>query len=221
MTIVSALLRGVHLEAGMRVGLYGGSFDPAHEGHAHVAAVAQRRLGLSSIIWLVSPGNPLKADAHLSINRRIASARRMAGRGMVVTDIEARLGTRYTIAAVRAFRRRFPSVRFVWVMGADGLAQLHRWRAWADLMAEVPIAVVARPGYALRALGGPAARRFRGARLHQDCARSLPLRQPPAWVYLTAPLNPKSSTRLRAQDSPDRQTRARVTPTSGGAESES
>ncbi len=194
----------------MRVGLYGGSFDPAHAGHAHVAAVAMRRLGLDRVIWLVSPGNPLKPGAGASLSRRMAQARRIAGRSIWVSDAERRLATRFTIDTLRALKRRFPAVRFVWIMGGDGLANLHRWRNWAALMRLVPVAVVARPGYVRAALGGPAARRFRGAQRSPAVARGLAGLAPPAWIYLAAPFNPLSSTHLRAAASRDRLARARM-----------
>ncbi len=198
MKAASALRLGFHLAPRMRVGLYGGSFDPAHQGHAHVAAVARNRLGLDRVVWLVTLGNPLKAGAGLSLRRRMAGAARYArGPRMTVSDAERRLATRYTVDTVRALKRRFPSVRFVWIMGADGLAQFHRWRDWKALAALVPIAVVARPGYASLALNGPAARHLRRFRLGPVAARRLALASPPAWVYLTAPLDPISSTKLR------------------------
>jgi nicotinate-nucleotide adenylyltransferase len=190
---------GFDLTPGMRVGLYGGSFNPAHEGHAHVARTALRRLRLDRVIWLVSPQNPLKpADGTASHDQRIDSARRHApGRAMIVSGVEARLGSRYTVDTVRALKARFPSVRFVWIMGADNLASFHHWRGWTQIMREVPVAIVSRPGDALKSRLSPAARRFARRRLPQSAARTLADRAPPAWVYLTAPLNDVSSTALR------------------------
>ena len=188
------------LQPGMRVGLFGGSFDPAHEGHAHVADTALRRLGLDRVIWLVSPGNPLKPLAPAALERRMASARALAwGPRMVVSDAESRLGVRYTIDTVRALKARYPSVRFVWIMGADGLRDLHRWRGWTQLMAEIPMAIVARPGAAVRSRLAPAARRYAHARLPAAAARRLPGTRPPAWVFLAAPWSYASSTALRSQ----------------------
>ncbi|MHB8529953.1 MAG: nicotinate-nucleotide adenylyltransferase [Caulobacteraceae bacterium] len=195
-----SLRLGFRLASGMRVGLYGGSFDPAHEGHGHVARVALSRLHLDRLIWLVSPGNPLKPATAASTARRMeAAARHAAGPSMFVSDAEGRLATRYTIDTVRALKRRFRGVHFVWVMGADSLAQVHRWRDWVRLFSEIPVAVIARPGFARRALFGVAARRFRHARLRQSAARRLALLPPPAWTYLPAPLNPRSSSELRAR----------------------
>jgi nicotinate-nucleotide adenylyltransferase len=196
----AALRLGLRLAPGLRVGLYGGSFNPAHEGHAHVAATARRRLALDRVIWLVSPQNPLKAAGAGSIERRIDDARRHArGPRMVISDAERWLGSRYTIDTVRALKARFPSVRFVWIMGADNLAGFHRWRGWIQIMGELPVAVIARPGDALKSRFSPAARRFAGARVAERSARALADLPPPAWLYLTAPLNPASSTALRAR----------------------
>jgi nicotinate-nucleotide adenylyltransferase len=197
-----ALRIGFDLAPGMRVGLYGGSFNPAHDGHAHVALTALRRLGLDRVVWLVSPQNPLKpGDATASLARRIEDARRHArGPSMIVSGIEARLGSRYTIDTLRALKARFPAVRFVWIMGADNLASFHRWRGWTQIMREVPVAIISRPADALKSRLSPAARRFGGGRLPETAARTLADRAPPAWIYLTAPLNHASSTALRGVD---------------------
>jgi nicotinate-nucleotide adenylyltransferase len=180
----------------MKVGLFGGSFNPAHEGHAHVAETARKRLSLDRVIWLVTPQNPLKAE-HVSLRQRRRSARVRARGRSVVSDIERALGSRYTVDTVRLIKGRFPRVHFVWIMGADSLADLHRWRDWVGLMREVPVAVVARPGASLAALVSPAARRFAGARLPGGAGRRLALARPPAWIYLTGPWNYATSTALR------------------------
>jgi nicotinate-nucleotide adenylyltransferase len=202
---------GFHLEAGMTVGLYGGSFHPAHAGHAHVAETAMKRLGLDRVIWLVSPQNPLKAaGAEDSFRARCESARtRASGPRMIVSDAEARLsgrGPRYTVDTVRWFKARFPGVHFVWIMGADNLAQFHRWKGWASLMREIPIVVVSRPGVRSGGRFAPAALRFAGARLPSSAAKRLPYANPPAWTYLTAPYQPVSSTALRNSADRDPQT---------------
>jgi nicotinate-nucleotide adenylyltransferase len=199
----SALRAGLFLTPGMRVGLYGGSFDPPHAGHAHVARIAMRRLGLDRVIWIVSPRNPLKgATTAATFQQRVASTARLAeGRSMLVSDFEGRIGARYTIDTLRAFRRRFPAVRFVWVMGADGLADFHRWRGWAQILREVPVAVVARPLGGLKSRFSPAARRFARARLPSSAARRLAFAKPPAWTYLDGRWNFTSSTRLRDKPS--------------------
>lgn len=195
----AALRPGFHLAPGMRVGLFGGSFNPAHEGHAHVAETARRRLGLDLVIWLVSPQNPLKARHETApLALRLAGAEAFARqRGMKVSDVETRLGSQYTIDTIRALKARFPGVRFVWIMGADSLASFHRWRGWTQIMREVPVAVVSRPWISLKSRTSPAARRFAHRRTPSAESHGLPLRQAPAWVFLRGPLNFQSSTALR------------------------
>jgi nicotinate-nucleotide adenylyltransferase len=145
-----------------RIGLLGGSFNPAHEGHLHVARVVRRALRLDEVWLMVSPGNPLKPRAGMApFAERLASARRIAdGRRIIACGIEARLGTRYSIATLAALRRRFPRSRFVFVIGADNLVQLPRWQGWTRLVARNPIAVLPRPGWTRRALAGKAAHRM-------------------------------------------------------------
>ena len=198
-----ALRDGLDLSPGMAVGLFGGSFNPAHDGHAHVAETAMRRLGLDRVIWLVSPQNPLK-DARESapLAKRMASAEHAArlaasGPAMIISDVETRMGTQWTIDTLRALVARHPGVRFVWLMGSDNLASFHRWRGWTDIMRLMPMAVIARPGSLLDSRTAPAAARFVGARVSSDKARLLPDLEAPAWTYLTAPLNHRSSTALR------------------------
>jgi len=183
----------------MRVGLFGGSFNPAHEGHAHVAETALRRLDLDRVIWLVTPQNPLKSSRGLTpVADRAADAGRQArGPSMVVSDVETRLNARYTVDTVRLLKARYPGVRFVWIMGADSLAGFHKWRGWARIMRELPVAVIARPGATLSSRLAPAAQRFAAARRSSGDARGLPFRTPPAWLYLRAPLNAASSSALR------------------------
>jgi len=196
-----ALRLGFSLTPGMKVGLYGGSFNPAHEGHAHVAETAKRRLGLDRVIWLVSPQNPLKARHETAdLAERMAGARAMAnGPGMLVSDAETLLDSAYTIDTVRALKARFPGVKFVWIMGADSLATFHRWRGWTQIMREVPVAVVSRPWISLKSRFSPAAVRF--ARYRWPAARALGLAgsKPPAWVFLFGRFNYLSSTALRAR----------------------
>jgi nicotinate-nucleotide adenylyltransferase len=184
----------------MAVGLYGGSFNPVHGGHAHVATTALQRLGLDRVVWLVSPQNPLKSPADTAaLEERLATAGRWAcGPSMIVSDLERRIGTRYSIDTVRWLKARFPGVRFVWIMGADGLADFHLWRGWAALARELPIAVVSRPGVALRSRSSPLARRFAAFRVPARAARTLASLAPPAWLYLDAPYDFTSSTALRS-----------------------
>jgi nicotinate-nucleotide adenylyltransferase len=197
----AALRLGFTLKPGMRVGLFGGSFNPAHDGHAHVAETARRRLSLDRVIWLVSPQNPLKSSRETApLAERMAGARRMArGRTMIVTDAETRLDSVYTIDTLRALKARHPGVRFVWIMGADSLATFHRWRGWTQILREVPVAVVSRPWISLKSRLSPAARRFARFRRSSLNAGSLPVAAPPAWVFLRGPLNFQSSTQLRAR----------------------
>jgi nicotinate-nucleotide adenylyltransferase len=194
-----ALRLGFHLAPGMKVGLYGGSFNPAHEGHAHVAETAKRRLGLDRVIWLVSPQNPLKARHETAdLAQRMAGARALAtGPGMIVSDLETALGSAYTIDTVRALKARFPRVKFVWIMGADSLATFHRWRGWTQIMREVPVAVVSRPWISLKSRFSPAAIRFARYRRPSTRALSVPGSKPPAWVFLFGRFNFQSSTALR------------------------
>jgi len=190
---------GFDLKPGMRVGLFGGSFNPAHEGHAHVAETALKRLRLDRVIWLVSPQNPLKSGHETeALTRRVWGALRFAqGPSMIVSDAETRIGSVYTIDTLRVLKARYPGVCFVWIMGADSLASFHRWRGWTQIMREAPVAVVARPWTSIKSRSSPAARRFAQARIPAAAAASLPCRKPPAWVYLTGPLNFTSSTALR------------------------
>ena len=203
-----ALRDGLCLAAGMKVGLFGGSFNPAHDGHAHVAETAVQRLDLDRVVWLVSPQNPLKDTRQTApLAERMASAEAAArlaaaGPSMIVSDVETRVGAQWTIDTLRALVARHPGVKFVWLMGSDNLAGFHRWRGWTDIMRMMPVAVIARPGSLLESRAAPAARRFAGHRVSSNEARLLPTMAAPAWTYLTAPLNPSSSTVLRAQKSP-------------------
>ena len=194
-----ALRLGFTLTPGMKVGLYGGSFNPAHEGHAHVAETAKRRLGLDKVIWLVSPQNPLKGRHETAdLATRMAGARELAeGPGMIVSDAETLLGSAYTIDTVRALKARFPRVKFVWIMGADSLATFHRWRGWTQIMREVPVAVVSRPWISLKSRFSPAALRFARYRWPSSRALGLAGSKPPAWVFLFGRFNFMSSTALR------------------------
>ena len=185
---------------GMTVGLFGGSFDPPHAGHVHVSREALKRLGLDRLWWLVSPGNPLKERGPAPLERRIAAARALIRHPRIlVTDIEARLGTRYTAETLDALHVLYPGVRFVWIMGADNLAQFHRWQRWDGIMRSVPVAVLARPGLGVSARTARAARIFEGARLPVSGARLLPLATPPAWTYLEIPMIDISSSAIRAR----------------------
>lgn len=192
------------------VGLLGGSFNPAHAGHRHISVEALRRLGLDEVWWLVSPLNPLKDAAGMApLAARVASAAAVARqRHIHVTNLELRLGTRFAVDTVAALQRRYPNVRFIWLMGADNLAQFHRWSRWRGLAARVPIAVLARPGYMKDALTAPAMAWF-GRRRHAattaKCWREWRL---PAIVVLDIRMSPLSATAIRRAD-PDWATRPR------------
>lgn len=198
---LAALRPGFHFEPGMTVGVLGGSFNPAHEGHAHVAETALARLGLDRVLWLVTPQNPLKDTAHARpLAERVVSARSIAlGPRMIVSDIETRLGVRYTYDTLTALQMRFPRVRFVWLMGSDNLAGFHRWRGWRDILQRFPVAVVSRPGSLISSRFAPAAKRFAQARRPSRAAAELKRQSAPAWAYLRAPLHPHSSTAIRAR----------------------
>ena len=185
---------------GQRIGLLGGSFDPPHSGHVHITREALKRFRLDAVWWLVSPGNPLKAEGPAPLTQRMAAARAVMRHPRVhITDVEAQLGTRYTAATLAALVRARPLLRFVWLMGADNLAQLHRWDRWEDIMHRVPVGVLARPGHRLRAATSPAALRYRAARMRAAAAGRLALAAPPAWCFVNMPLSSDSSTAIRAR----------------------
>lgn len=184
-----------------RVGLFGGSFNPAHDGHEHVAREALRRLALDEIWLLVSPQNPLKPEAGMApFKARMASAVALcAGNPRLrVVALEEWLGTRFTADTLAACRRRFPRTDFVWIMGADNLAQIHRWERWKSIFHKIVIAVFARPAYSTKALAGKAARAFSTARVGPRRVRRLATQTPPAWTFFHVRLNPASATRIRA-----------------------
>jgi len=184
---------------GMRIGLLGGSFNPPHEGHALLTRMALTRLGLDRVWWLVTPGNPLKSKAELAaLGKRVEAARRIAGGPRVaVTDVEARIGARYTSDTLAYLKRRARGARFVWLMGADNLAEFHRWRRWRAIAGLMPIAVVDRPGWTLTATASPAAIALAPFRLAERDAIRFALRRPPALVFLHGRRSELSSTLMR------------------------
>jgi nicotinate-nucleotide adenylyltransferase len=186
--------------AGQRVGLLGGSFNPAHRGHLEISRAALKHLGLDRVWWLVSPQNPLKAISDMApFEERMASARVHArDPRILVLALESALGTVYTADTLAALTQRFPRSRFVWLMGADNLIQVSDWKDWERIFRTVAVAVFARPSYSLRALAATAARRFARHRLPETAARTLADRTPPAWVFVHQRLNTQSSTRIRA-----------------------
>lgn len=185
--------------ANLTVGLLGGSFNPAHDGHRHISLYALKALGLDRVWWLVSPQNPLKPAAGMAgLAERIAEAQQVAAHPRIeVTGIEQSLGTRYTVDTLHELTKRFPKTRFVWLMGADNLRQIPRWRGWQRIFRMVPVAVLARPAYSLNALNGKAAQRFARRRVDVHGVKGLARRRRPAWVFLRNPLHPASATAIR------------------------
>ena len=185
---------------GLKIGLFGGTFDPPHAAHRAACLIALQRLGLDRVWWLVTPGNPLKDTRALApLTERIAAARKLAHHPrIVVTGVEAEMRTRYTYDTVRQLIARCSGVRFVWIMGADNLRSFHRWQKWRGIADLVPIAVVDRLGPSLYATAGTAGQALARFRVRESAAHSLPYHRPPAWVFLHGLKSPLSSTALRA-----------------------
>jgi nicotinate-nucleotide adenylyltransferase len=185
--------------AGMRIGLLGGSFNPAHDAHREISLTALKRLGLDQVWWLVTPGNPLKDVSKLpGLAERVPAADRVAHDPRIkVTGFDGGSGSGYTIDLLKALKQRFPSVHFVWLMGADNLAQFHRWKAWPEIFATMPIAVLDRPGFRLKARAALAAQRFAPYYVDESDAAGLAGLDPPAWTILSHRLSGLSSTALR------------------------
>lgn len=186
---------------GLRIGLYGGSFNPPHAGHLHVGLLALKRLRLDRIWWLVTPGNPLKELGGLPpLAERMAAAQALARHPrLAVTGFEAEIGARYTLDSLEYLAGHAPGVRFVWIMGADNLAQFDRWRGWRRIAQLMPFAVIDRPGWTLRAAQSRAALALARFRIDETDAPVLADRAPPAWVFLHGPRSALSSTVLRQQ----------------------
>ncbi|MGI8723825.1 MAG: nicotinate-nucleotide adenylyltransferase [Methyloceanibacter sp.] len=186
---------------GMRIGLLGGSFNPAHEGHLRISLIALKRLGLDQVWWLVSRTNPLKDASDLpSRKKRVAAAKELAKHPrIVVTGFAGARRSVYTIDVLAELKQRFPTTHFVWLMGADNLAGFHRWRAWQQLFELAPIAVLDRPGFRHKAMASKAAYRYARNRVDESDAGALPLLEPPAWAILSHPLSRLSSTALRGK----------------------
>lgn len=185
---------------GMRIGLFGGTFDPAHAAHRSACLLAMKRVGLDRVWWLVTPGNPLKDTRGLApLQERVEAAQALAHHPRIdVTDLEAEIGTPYSFETIAYLVRRCPHVRFVWIMGADNLRSFHRWQRWRDIAALVPIVVIDRLGPSLYATAGVAGQTFARFRIPEAAAKRLPEKKPPAWVYLHGLKSPLSSTALRA-----------------------
>jgi nicotinate-nucleotide adenylyltransferase len=185
----------------MRIGLLGGSFNPAHAAHRHISLTALKRLRLDQVWWLVTPGNPLKAGAKQpSLEKRVAAARKVAHHSrIVVTGFEGARKSAYTVDTLKFLKHHFPGVHFVWLMGADNLAELHHWRDWPELFRLVPVAVFDRPGFLLTAMASRAAQRFQFYRVDDSDAPGLASQIPPAWAMLSEKLSSLSSTSLRGE----------------------
>lgn len=185
---------------GMCIGLLGGSFDPAHDGHVHITREAMRRLGLDQVWWLVTPANPLKSKGPAPLERRLDQARKIVDHPRVkITDLEMHLGSRFTAQTLKRLRALYPGVHFVWLMGADNLMQFDRWDHWRDIFSMVPIGVLARPGAGMAVYRARAARVYARARIPAAQARRLPYAKLPAWCFMHIPLSPLSSTDIRAR----------------------
>jgi len=195
-------LRMPHVEKGMQVGLFGGSFNPPHAGHELVADTALRRLRLDQLWWIVTPGNPLKSARELRpLAERIALSEAIASDPRIkVTAFEAAFHIRYTADTIALVQARNPGVNFVWVMGADSLRDFHRWQRWRQIAASIPIAVVDRPGATLSFLSSVMAKTFDHARIDESDAGRLAHMRPPAWTFLHGRRSSLSSTALRARN---------------------
>ncbi len=181
------------------IGILGGSFDPAHAGHLHISKAALRIFGLREVWWMVSPGNPLKVRGPAALPRRIERAQAVIDHPRIkVSDFEARAGSRYTAQSLALLQRAYPRERFVWLMGADNLAQFDRWQDWEDILARVPVGVFARPGDRQAALHSKAATIYRQYRLKGRRARVLAGADTPAWAFVNLSMRSESSTAIRA-----------------------
>ena len=184
---------------GQVIGLLGGSFDPAHAGHAHITREALKRFGLDRAWWLVSPGNPLKSRGPAPLDARIAQARLVMDHPRVdVTGIEARLGTRYTAQTLLALQKLYPAQRFVWLMGADNLAQFHLWQDWRSIVQAVPMGILARPGQQISARLSRAAALYAPYRIADCNSQMLARARAPAWCFVNVPMMDVSSSAIRA-----------------------
>ncbi len=192
-------LRLPYVERGMAVGLFGGSFNPPHAGHALASEIAIRRLGLQQLWWMVTPGNPLKDTRELKpLGERIAASEKLAEDPRIkVTAFEASHHVRFTADTIELVRTRCPGVNFVWIMGADGLRDFHRWERWREIARSIPIAVIDRPGSTLAFLSSVMAKTFDHARIDEADAPLLARMKPPAWTFIHGPRSSLSSTAIR------------------------
>ncbi|MCG3266810.1 nicotinate-nucleotide adenylyltransferase [Yoonia sp. I 8.24] len=185
---------------GQVIGLLGGSFDPPHAGHVHITKAALKRFGLDHVWWLVSPGNPLKENGPAPLGDRIQASRALMQHPRVkITGIESKLGTRYTAQTLHALRKRYPGVRFVWLMGADNLAQFHRWQDWRWIIENVPIGVIARPGDRIAARLSMAAKVYAQSKVPSRASHIIGRLPAPAWSFVNVPMSDTSSSAIRAR----------------------
>ena len=193
------LTSNLEIVPGKRIGLLGGSFNPAHEGHLYISTQALRRLRLDEVIWLVSPQNPLKPTSGMApLSERLSAASKLVeGHRIRATDIEKQLGTVYTAETLLKLKKCYPGVHFVWLMGADNFLQIGRWYNWRTIFRSVPVAIFSRPKYSRRAKTSKAARRFARFRVSDQRATTLAVKRPPAWVFFNTRLDTTSATRIR------------------------
>ncbi|WP_417316768.1 nicotinate-nucleotide adenylyltransferase [Emcibacter sp.] len=193
------LLPGADKWRGMTIGLLGGSFNPAHEAHREISLAALKRLGLDHVWWLVSPQNPLKGtDDMAALDQRVKKAQQVADHPRItVMDLERRMNTNYTADTIRILVTRFPNTQFIWLMGADNLAQFSKWQQWEEIANLVPFAIFDRPGYSMSAIASKAGQKFRRQRLGETHASLLPRMKPPVWVFCHGRKNPMSATAIR------------------------
>lgn len=186
--------------AGQVIGLLGGSFDPPHAGHVHITKEALKRFALDQVWWLVSPGNPLKTKGPAPLRKRMTAARQIMGHPRVkITDLETRIGTRYTAATLRRLIRLYPGVTFVWLMGGDNLASFHKWDQWRSIMRSVPLGVLARPGSRTEARNSKAASCYARQQLGVRYSVLLAKTPPPRWCFVNVPMLKHSSTEIRSR----------------------
>ncbi|MBD8878458.1 nicotinate-nucleotide adenylyltransferase [Roseibium polysiphoniae] len=202
--LVPEWLKLPHAERGNRIGIFGGSFNPAHSGHLLVAETALKRLDLDQVWWLVTPGNPLKDHAELApLEMRVHMTSALANHPkMRVCAHEVILGSPYTAKTIQLLKRKRPALNFVWIMGADNLAGFHHWQDWRSIVQTVPIAIIDRPGSSLATLGAPLAKAYERQRVAEEDASLLADLKPPAWTFLHSALDNTSSTGLRQKKIP-------------------
>lgn len=195
----SLTVRPPQIASGQRIGILGGSFNPPHDGHRNLSIMAMKALELDRVWWLVTPGNPIKSQTGLAaLQERVRAAEQMSAHPRIdVTAFEAALPTNYTADTLRFLKKRFCTVDFVWLMGADNLVNFHKWQKWRTIFQTMPVAVFDRPGYKFKALSSPAALTFNRSRITSKHALRLAHQPPPAWQFITLPLSKLSSTELR------------------------